>query len=218
MLKAASGYLEKQLEQELDPGNSIVLEPDNVANFNVLELLVGFMQSSVLVPTESSIENLCYGADFLEMNSALVVLFQFLIDQMPTKKSWEMDRKQVLMYLRLLNVISKHLQLFPTDPRRIPLSYCQGPDKIVKTLNFLRKPQFFISYHFKSIMYERSLMELQFRSLYNLLLWDSLRIPEEDVVRTIKMWINYNFEDRINRYRFLLRAVRFDPEMKVNVY
>lgn len=225
-LMVYSKYFQTRFSDPTEISPSITFPTREIPSFNILKQIVKLMTgkaTTAVAATEDSLEELINTADFLQIDSVLRALLEYLRRRLPSVFPDEINRQQVHLYLRLLNVIMKHCHLLSVELDRKGTIHCcakhgnsggaGGVD--AGRLTYDISPQFFILYHFKSIMYERALVELNYRSIYSLLLSDHLRISEEDVVRTIKMWINHEYKSRIQHYSFLLRLVRFDPEMKV---
>lgn len=225
-LMANSKYFASRLAGHLSPesshlSDSVIFDPDEIPTYHVLKQVVQFLSSetntNAAVLAESHVEQLIYAADFLQIDSVLRLLLAHLRIRMPNNCHPEdMDRRQVMLFLRLLNVLTRHWHLHSVEwDSTGTMICCEKHEKLTGPMTYEKTPQFYICYHFKSIMYEHALVTLTYRSIYALLLSDDLRISEEDVVRTIKMWINFDYKARIQHYSFLLKCVRFDPEMKV---
>lgn len=218
----------KYFESKLGPNSGFrihtlsigyVFDAKDVPNFNVLLQVLRSDEVPVIPASELELEDLIKTADFLKNDAALYYLSTYLKVNLPKNGPKYVDRQQVLLYLRLYNILLRtgFLSMIKSDRTGL-MHCCQTHATVRNALTYDITPQLFISYHFKSIMYEREVLELSYESIYTLLVGDYLRISEEDVVRTIKMWINYDYTKRRRYYGVLLRCVRFDAKIKVKKF
>lgn len=73
---------------------------------------------------------------------------------------------------------------------------------------------FVLAYHFERIWNEPEILYLSHNDLMDILDSKYLMISEKEVLRTIKMWINVDWDERKQYFRSLLRCVR--PDLTVS--
>lgn len=122
-----------------------------------------------------------------------------------------MCKERLLIYLRT----------YPTLRRYQAMNRWQTPKTTLK-YNFNNKLYeaqapvcigLVLSYHFQRIWNEVEVLRLDFNHILELLNSDFLMISEEDVLRTVKMWVNFDLADRRRYFKQLLRCVR--PDLSV---
>lgn len=74
----------------------------------------------------------------------------------------------------------------------------------------------FIAASFQSIMFDKFILNMSFHEIDWILDLDMLNICEEEVLKTIKMWINYDYDVRKQHFPDLIERMRYDPNIKVN--
>lgn len=67
-------------------------------------------------------------------------------------------------------------------------------------------------------MTHKNLYQLDLDCLMDILNSNHLNVSEMDVLKTIKMWINHDFETREKYFSKLLECVYYDDSLKVRVY
>lgn len=77
---------------------------------------------------------------------------------------------------------------------------------------------FIISCNFQEIMYEKSVLDMSLENMCAVLTCWALNITEEDVVRSIKMWINHDYRRRQRHFDQMITCMRYDPDTKVVSY
>lgn len=215
-LIAASKYFETMFQSNFKEGHSETISlGGDVLSFKVLEMLVVFMESKSLKPTEATIEQLFVAADYLQIGSALRVLTDYLYVDLGGKRLDEMRRGSVHMLLRLIDILTRYAKssgysygirtvtYYPSNSRPAP----------IKCTN---EAVLYIAYHFKTIMYDHGLLKLDYEVFEKILKSDFLRLSEEEVVRIIKIWINHDYEQRKDHFGPLIKCVRFDEAMTVS--
>lgn len=194
--------------------NTITLGGD-VISFKVLEMLVVFMESKSLKPTEATIEQLIVASDYLQIGSALRVLSDYLYTDLGTKKMDDIRKGTVHMLLRLIDILTRHAKASGyTHSTRTVIYYNNNarPQAIKCTNEVL----LYLAYHFKTVMYDHGLLKLDIDTFEKILKSDFLRLSEEEVVRIIKIWTNFDFNNRKQYYGSLIKCVRFDETMTVS--
>lgn len=169
------------------------------------------MEKAYLEPTMDNVEELIFAADYLEMNSALQILLVYLSKDLSNQDPKTMKRQVLLMYLRLMRIIGDK------EPK-VGLKKYTAVTKEYKKVTWQVCPSAIniIAMKFKSVMYEKSVLDLDYIDLYDILSCNGLNIQEEDVARTIKMWVNYKYSDRKKDFASLIRCMRFDKDMEVS--
>lgn len=212
---AASKYFETMFHSNFNDRNSATITiGGDVINFNVLEKLVVFMESKALKPTDATLEQLFVAADYLQISSALRVLSDHLYTDLGSKRLDDVRRSCVHRLLRLIDILTRfakssgysHLTrtvMYPTNSRPSPIK-CSN-DAVL-----------YIAYHFKTIMFDHALLKLDYSVFERIVKSDFLRITEEEVVRSIKIWINHDYQERKKYFGPLIKCVRFDDTMSVD--
>lgn len=185
-----------------------------VLSFEILEILVVFMEARTLKPTEANIEQLFVAADYLQITSALRVLSDYLFSDLGSKKIDDIKRSVVYMLLRLIDILTRFIKA---------TGYSLTMRTVVYYRNATRSAPFkcpndallYLAHHFKTIMYNHDLLKLDYDLFEKILKSDYLRLAEEEVVRMIKIWINHDYEERRKHFGALIRCVRFDENMTV---
>lgn len=168
------------------------------------------MWTDTLSPTMDRVEQLILAADYLQMKAALKLLVEFIYQDMAKQDPSKIKRQVLLMYLRLIRIIKDH------PIKGEPINYIGvTKDKKERTWNVAPDVDTIIAMGFKSVMFEKSVLELSFIDLEEILDSHALNIQEEDVARTIKMWINYKFDERKGHFPELIRCMRYDKDMEV---
>lgn len=197
------------------PGLELIFD-SKIVSFEALQMLVKFLETGDLKSTPNNFEQLLLAADYLQIDSAMTHLVEYLQNNLKSQMfaMRKITKKQLIEYLRMFPTVRryeikhnfKHQQVLlacDNDRRKRSNSVCIG---------------FLLAHHFKRIMYVKEVMNLDRDRIYELLSSDQLRISEEDVLKTIKMWINFGLEERREHFRGLLSCVRPDPSLSVGVF
>lgn len=215
-LIAASTYFETLFHSSFNESTSdtITLGGD-VVSFQVLEMLVVFMESQALRPTEATVEQLFVAADYLQISSALRVLCDYLYADLAAKKLDDIRKGTVHMLLRLLDILSRFARAsgYTYGTRTVTYINNHARPQAIKCTN---EANLYLAYHFKTVMYDHGLLKLDIDSFEKVLRSDFLRLSEEEVVRIIKIWTNHAFDERRQHFGTLIKCVRFDETMKVD--
>lgn len=183
-----------------------------------LEELIKFMETGEFQPTMDNIEHLIYVTVSFEweMESALKILLDFLHGNLAKRNPGQTDRKIILMFVRFwkdfeycVNRIGYKSPLH----RMIPVNALgqeNEPFKIVLS------PPRFIYAGFQSIMFEKCVLDLGVNYMRWILDAQILNITEEDVLKTIKMWINHDYDARKQHFPDLIRCMRYDENMRID--
>lgn len=187
------------------------------SSISALEALINFMETGELQPTIDNIEKLLLVTlSFLwEREAALKILVDFFYDDMSKRYPGQIDRSLLLMYCRIWTTVEcsayvigfkilRHIMIGVNDRGQEKGQYC-----------FLMNITIFIAAGFQSIMFDKFVLDLPVEYIRCLLDADLLNLSEEDVLKTIKMWINHDFEARRIHFPDLIRSMRFDKDMKV---
>lgn len=211
VLYCASEYF--QTSFSFDKDTSEVKFDPNIIAYSALSDLVDYMWTDTLTPTMDRVEQLILAADYLQMKAALKLLVEFLYQDMAKQDPSKMKRQVLLMYLRLIRIIKDH-------PIKVEAINYIGVTKDKKERTWSKAPDVdtIIAMGFKSVMFEKSVLELSFIDLEEILDSHALNISEKDVVRTIKMWINYKFDERKGHFPELIRCMRYDKDMEVRFF
>ena len=215
-LVAASKYFEAMFQSNFNEStsNTITLGGD-VISFKVLEMLVVFMESKALKPTESTIEQLFVAADYLQISSALRVLSDYLYSDLGTKKLDDIRKATIHMLLRLIDILHRYAKSnnYVYGTRTVTYYNQNSRPQAIKCTN---EVNLYLAYHFKTIMYDHGLLKLDIDAFEKILKSDFLRLSEEEVVRIIKIWTNFDFVNRKEHFGMLIKCVRFDETMTVS--
>lgn len=214
-LIASSQYFETMFQSSFNEStsNTITLSGD-VVSFKILEMLVVFMESKALKPTEATVEQLFVAADYLQISSALRVLCDYLYGDLGTRKLDDIRKGAVHMLLRLIDILSRFAKGsgYTYSTRTVTYINNHSRPQAIKCTN---EVNLYIAYHFKTVMYDHGLLKLDFETFEKILRSDFLRLSEEEVVRIIKIWTNFDFETRRPHFGALIKCVRFDEAMTV---
>lgn len=212
ILCSYSNYFERSFSFE---DNSEIKFDPKIIPLPTLNLLVKYMQTDELKPTLDNIESLFHAADYLHMDMCLEVLMRFLHDDMATQQPGKMKRSIILIYVRLLPIICRYKKDIGFECAKIKLvPVLNGADQSYWDCSVYAYG--YIAMRFKSVMYEKCVLELPYDCIKGILDINILNIPEEDVARTVKMWINYDFDARQQHFPTLIRCMRFDKTMDVS--
>lgn len=215
-LSASSKYFEAMFQSSFNESTShtICLGGD-VISFRILEMLVVFMESKSLKPTEATIEQLIVAADYLQIGSALRFLSDYLYTDLGSKKMDDIRKGAIHMLLRLIDILCRHAKAsgYTHCTRTVTYYNNNSRPQAIKCTN---EVNLYLAYHFKTVMYDHGLLKLDIDTFEKILKSDFLRLSEEEVVRIIKIWTNFDFENRKQHYGALIKCVRFDETMTVD--
>lgn len=188
-----------------------------IITFEVLDKLVKFMESDVFKPTMDDVELLFYSADYLQIESAIKILVEFLhVEAGKQMKNLEATPKEyLLVYLRLYPTLRSYELKENYDHTTQDIShFIQN----FRGSNVLRPVciRFLIAANFKKVINELPVLELSEENLFEILSSDDLRVSEEDVLRTCKMWTYYDMSERRDAFPRLVRCIRADKTMTVS--
>lgn len=195
--------------------NTVTLSGD-VVSYKTLDILVVFMETKYLKPTENTIEQLFVAADYLQMNSALRVLCDYLYSDLGTKKLDYIPKGTVHMLLRLYDILNRFAKLTGYTYSTRTVTYVNSSTQRPQPIKCTNEVLLYVAYHFRTIMYDHELLKLDVDTFEKVLKSDFLRLSEEEVVRIIKIWINFEFQDRRKHFGTLIKCVRFDEAMTVD--
>lgn len=202
----------KYFEDCASSSDNVMTFDSKIVSFAALETLVQSMDSGKLTPTMDDVESLIYAADYLQIHSAIINLFDFIENQIVDQwQSFEtMDKPFLILCLRL----------FPVKRANEKRSSCKFAVKSLPFADGIRRLHmeipFVLVHHFKRIMNEPMVLKLEESLLRELLLSDYLLISEEEVLRTIKVWVYYDFPARRDAFRRLVRCLRPDDTLTVS--
>lgn len=196
----------------------VSFDPKIVA-FDVLDKLVKYMETGTLKPTMDDAEQLFYAADYLQIEGAMGALVEFLHSEASRQmKDLENTPKEyILLYLRIYSQFrryetnNKHVEHAMLDIGNM-IKGNRAPSNVIRPVCI----KFLIAVHFKKVINELPILEMEEDHLFELLSSDDLRISEEDVLRTIKMWCFYNLEARRESFPKMVRCLRVDKSMTVS--
>lgn len=215
-LIAASQYFETMFQSSFSESISptVTLSGD-VVSFRILEMLVVFMESKALKPTEATVEQLFVAADYLQINSALRALSDYLYADLGTRKLDDVRKATIHMLLRLVDILGRFARSsgYTYGTRTVIYINNHARPQAIKCTN---EVNLYIAYHFKTVMYDHGLLKLDQETFEKILRSDFLRLSEEEVVRIIKIWTNFDFENRRQHFGSLIKCVRFDETMTVD--
>lgn len=195
----------------------VTFDPKIVA-FDVLDKLVKYMETGTFKPTMDDAEQLFYAADYLQVEGALSALVEFLHTEANRQmKDLENTPKEyILIYLRLYSQFRRYETKENFEHATLDIGNMIKGNRT--STNVIRPVciKFLIAVHFKKVINELPILEMEEDHLFELLSSDDLRISEEDVLRTIKMWCFYNLEARRDSFPKMVRCLRVDKSMTVS--
>lgn len=142
-------------------------------------------------------EQLIVAADYLQMEHAMKVLCERFSYTIPSRLSGSGDqlpKATIHMWLRLYNIIGKQ----------------KGFDET--KMNWFGER---MARQLKRVLHEVHFFKLDEDRLYDLMSSSHLRLTEEEVLKTIKAWINYDYEERKTSFGRLARCIRPHPDLTV---
>lgn len=169
-----------------------------IVPFFALENLVQYCcESRALYPKPEDIEQMIVAADYLQMENAMKALCERFSYTVPSRQAGygdQLPKATIHMWLRLYNIIGKQ----------------KGFDET--KMNWFGER---MARQLKRVLHEVHFFKLDEDRLYYLMSSSHLRLTEEEVLKTIKAWINYDYEGRKTSFGRLARCVRPHPDLTV---
>lgn len=161
----------------------------------------------MLRPSLDDLETLFIAADYLQIDSATALLVVYLHDVVASHMgaTRKLTKEQLLMYLRIYPLVYRY---------EIKHNY-QHRTFYAKEMSIPICIRFVLAQHFDRIMNEIEILDLDRDCIYELLTSDFLLITERDVLGTIKLWVNYNLNERRKYFCGLTKCIRPDPDLPV---
>lgn len=186
------------------PKNEIIFD-SKIVTFVALDALIKFLDSNNLKIDNSNVEELVIASDYLQIDSALDLLIKYLHNQIMNLR-WSdkfntMRKSTILLYLRLYSIIRRH---------EIATGYIYPIFDNNTLVNVMANK-------LNMVLHEINLYQLDEERLHELLVCDYLQLTEETVLKTIKLWINFDLEARKGSFERLVRCVRPDETITVLV-
>lgn len=181
-----------------------------IVSFRALKKIICFLESGGdLSPSMEDFEELLSAADYLQVDSALALLVEYLHTDLGVeirKNFTSFSKKKLVLYLSSFAAVRRYEITHKYDPGNITLWNPGYPKNTRKDVP--RSFGFVLSYHFDRIMNELEVLQLNLDGLTELLTSDYLIITEANVLRTIKMWVYFDFRGRRKFFSQLLECVR----------
>lgn len=163
-----------------------------------------------LKPSLDNLEHLFYAADYLKMDSALKILYNYLHEQLLAKEDpTNISKANLLMYLRIFNIVHNYQTDHDIEPSSQELLILD------KSRGCQISLVFFLAIHFERVMLDKAVLQLEPENLYDILVSNVLNLPGRDVMRTIKSWVNHDYEKRKESFESLLECVYYSNELMV---
>lgn len=149
------------------------------------------MDSGELTTTLNDVEQMILAADYLQMDSAMELLYPQLFEiHSFHRRDWT-PKRTILMWLRLYNIIREHAIKMKIERNRY---HC-----------FVHST----AEQFRRVLHEVDVIRLLNEDrIFELLKSCYLNISEEDVLKTIKVWISYDYDARRPSFQKLLHCIR----------
>lgn len=205
--KSTFNFDDTQLNVEFDPA---IVSP------KALALLARFMVKNALEPTMDTVEDLFYAANYLQVEKALQILMDYLHKEMETQNPMTLGKSVLLMYFRLLETIDLVANEIKYQFKLVKFDTFDGQGKALGEVEWSLHCRMFILARFKTIMYEKCILELNEFMLKGFLNHSMMNLCEEDVLRFIKVWIMYDLDQRRSQFGSLVLYVRYDADMKMD--
>lgn len=185
-----------------------------IVSFEALKLLIKFMDTGDLQATRDNAQSLIIAADYLQFEEALRKAVSFLYDDLSDAMKMDMESipKHVLIaYMRIYGIVQRFEVRTNFEVVKVEVRTEKGAKLVVPVhLTFI------LAHHIKRIMSHWLFLELHSSLLRELLGSDYLCLSEEQVLRTITMWVNHNQKGRLVHMMDLLFCVRIDETMTVS--
>lgn len=208
-MKASSKYFEAYLSsKDVKP---LLSFDAKIIPFETLVVLVEFLESGQLNPEMDTLEQLLYATDYLKMDTATQILYDYLHAHLATQAPNKVSKATLLMYLRIFKIVNDFKNKHKLEPAFQDLSL--GSDKTVHRCQV--SLLFYLPIHFERVMLDRTVLNLDLDSLYDLLSCNVLNLYGKDVLRTIKAWVNHDFEGRKQHFSTLLECVYYSENVVV---
>lgn len=186
----------------------------NTVSYEALGTLIKFMDSGKLKPTKVDVEQLVVAADYLQIDAAMILLLEYLYDLLGgTLASMDNLPKDILLVcLRLYSIVRQ----FEIKHKYQHKKYTIPEDRKTTSTPKSVCIEFVLAHHLGRLLNEVPLLHLDEERLYEILISDDLRISEVDVLRVVKVWVNYEYASRQKHFVDLIRCVRPDVNMTVS--
>lgn len=186
-----------------------------IVSFAALKKIIAYLVSADLNPTIEDFDKLWLAADYLQIDAALELLFQFLYKdlEMEMKCLSDTPKAKLLVYLRSYAFTRRYEIKTNYEYKKMTLNYTQYKETYEHSA-----PIFIgviLSYHFQRIWNEPEVVNLDLQWLREIIVSNYLLISEEEVLRTVKMWVNYDLNTRKKSFQTLLKCVR--PGLSVSI-
>lgn len=198
--------------------NQKVVFDSKIVSFGALQMLVEYFKTGKLEPKLPDLELLLIAADSLQTDWAMAHLFKYLHEVVASQISdmRKLTKELLLTYLRMYPLVYRYEKKYkfqhkiikmpiPKEDASLPQAYLNIPVCIT----------FVLAHHFERIMNEPQILDLERDRIYEILSSDHLHISERDVLRTIKLWVNYKLKRRKKHFVGLTKCIRPDPNLPV---
>lgn len=182
-----------------------------IVSFGALQALIVYLETGKLEPKLDDLELLFIAADYLQIDSATALLVVYLHEVVPSQLNVirKFTKELLLMYLRIYPLVYRYE--IKHNYQHITIQDKFHAKEISESICI----RFVLAQHFDRIMNEIEILDLDRDCIYELLTSDYLLITERDVLRTIKLWVNYDLNERRKYFCGLTKCIRPEPNLTV---
>lgn len=170
------------------------------------------------MPSLDDLELLFIAADYLQIDSATALLVVYLHDVVASHMgaTRKLTKELLLMYLRIYPLVYRYEIKHNYKHKMMEIDILKEfPAPIEQFLHIPVCIRLVLTQHFYRIMNEIEILDLDRDCIYELLTSDYLLITERDVLRTIKLWVNYDLNERRKYFCGLTKCIRPEPNLTV---